>query len=259
MRSPILGELSLASGIHPGLLLREGSTVFTVRNPRFGNLESFSQSNYLRNSIDSVKHELQQYITLRRLYAANYERMKALIAQGGVSKQDFESAKNSLDTTNAAITRKNEQLRHLQERFIITNRQLKLQKEAIVKTADASVVWAVLKKNSECLNVNDEVVQLLRQDDVWVEAFFSERYASKIRSGMQVVVREFGSKRKWTGSVVFVRFGVGRIAYSAPVTIPPQKLKERLIAVRIKVDWESLFTPEEFYGVGRSVEVAVCR
>ncbi len=259
LRSPIIGELRMTAGVHPGLFLSEGSPVFTVTNPRFGNLESFSQSNSLQNSIDVVEHELRQYLINRELYARNYDRMKDLIDQGGVSRQEFETAKNALDAVNAAIARKREQLGHLQERYVLTRAQLELQKEAVVPMTASGVVWALIRKEGEYLDSNDEVVQTLRPEDVWVEAFFSERYASKIRSGMMVTVREFGSKRKWQGSVAFVRSGVGRISYSAPVAIPPQKLKERLIAVRIKVKWDSAFAPDEFYGVGRSVEVTICR
>ena len=259
LRSPILGELSLPANIRPGLFLPAGSSVFTVKNPRFGNLESFSQSNYLQNSIDLVKKDLQQQLISRRLCSATYERLKAVVEQGGVSKEEFEAAKSSLDSVNSAIARDSEQLRHLQERYVITSGQLELQKEAVVKASDAGVVWAILRKDGEYLNVNDDVVQVLRQEDVWVEAFFSERYAQKIHSGAKVTVREFGSKRKWPGTVVFGRSGVGRISYSAPVAIPPQKLRERLVALRIRVDWDSAFTPEEFYGVGRSIEVVVCR
>jgi len=259
LRSPIAGELHTASNIRPGLLLSDTSLVFAVKNPRFGNLESFSQFNYLQNSIDVAKHELQQHLITRQLSLTNYNRMKGLIDQGGVSRQDFETAKNALDSVNAAIARKKSQLKHLEERFFLTQAQLELQKEAVVKAMDGGVIWAVLRKDGEYLNISDEVAQIVRPDDVWVEAFFSERYAPKIRSGMWVTIREFGSKRKWQGSIVFVRSGVGRIAYNAPVAIPPQKLKERLIAVRIKADWGTSFPPEEFYGVGRSVEVTVCR
>ena len=259
LRSPIAGDLHMVSGIQPGLSLKKDSPVFIVNNPRAGNLESFSQFNYLQNSIDTVKNELQQHMITCQRYITDYNRMKNLIEQGGVSQQDCEAAKNNLDAVNAAIVRKKGQLKHLQERFIVTQKQLELQKEAVVKTTDNGVVWAVLKKDGENLSINDEVVQIIRRSDVWVEAFFSERIARKIRSGMLVTIREFGSKRQWQGSIMFVRAGVGRIAYSAPVAIPPQKLQERLIAVRIKVDWNSSFTPEEFYGVGRSVEVILCQ
>lgn len=259
LRSPILGELRLAAGIYPGLFLPGESAVFSVNNPRFGNLESFSQFNYLQNSIDVVKHELQQYTITRQLNLINYNRMKKLAAEEGVSQKDFETAQNALDSVNAAIASLEEQQKNLQERFDLTKAQLDLQKEAAVKAMDGGLIWAILRKDGEYLNINDEVVQIIRPEDVWVEAFFSERYARKIHPGLLVTVRELGSKRKWQGSVLFVRSGVGRVAYNAPVAIPPQKLKERLLEVRIKVNWGSEFTPEEFYGVGRSVEVTVCR
>lgn len=106
------------------------------------------------------------------------------------------------------------------------------------------------------VNTNDEVLQIVNPQDVWVDAFFSEQFAAKLQSGMRVIVRDIGSKKIWDGEVVFIRGGSGRVVYDAAIEIPPAVLSRRLVAVRVKVDWKGEFKAPEFYGVGRSMTVS---
>ena len=58
LRSPIEGEVHVTEGVSPGLVLEAGSGVFTVENPRFGNLENFTQLIGLQNALDIAGLEI---------------------------------------------------------------------------------------------------------------------------------------------------------------------------------------------------------
>jgi len=53
-----------------------------------------------------------------------------------------------------------------------------------------------------------------------------------------------------------MRAGVGRLAYDTTVAVPPPELAKRQIAVRVEAEWQQPFSPVEFFGVGRSVQVS---
>ena len=256
LRSPIAGNISIAD-ITPGTLFPKDYSVFQVKNPRFGNIESAAQYNYLQNLIDNIESEIAQNSVYREKHELDYQRFQELEKIGGVSKRDFEEVENTLAVLNTIIENKEKQLDHLRQRFAEAERQLNLQKECTVLMPGEGVIWAIVKKNGVHVNANDEIIQIIDPGYIWVDAFFSEKYAKKLRPGITVTVREIGSKRKWKGTVIFIRAGIDRVTYNAPVAIPPQKTKKRLIVARIKVNWDESFTPAEFHGVGRSVVVTL--
>ena len=93
----------------------------------------------------------------------------------------------------------------------------------------------------------------------FLDAFFAEKVASWLHPGSEVTIQVAGLDKKWKGKILFIRGGTGRVTYDSPVEIPPNALKRRLVSVRIQVDWKGFFSPEEFYGLGRTVEVTCSR
>lgn len=259
LRSPITGIVKFSESTI-GTLLEKGQPIFEVSNPRFGNSESNAQYNNLQNLIDTVDNDVMQDMIHIQKYEADYRRFKYLKEVGGVAQRDFEEIENSLNVLRAAVENKKKQRGHLQQRFKKITRQLQLQKNSTVNAPVKSVIWAVLTKDDEHVNTNDELIQLVNPEEIWVDCFFNERFAAKLRPGMNVTIRTIGSKKSYNGEIVFIRGGSGRIMYNTAVETPPTVLSRRLVAVRIKANWpKDTFKATEFYGIGRSMTVKFSR
>lgn len=258
LRSPIMGIVHFSHS-NVGELLESGQEVFEVSNPLFGNTESNSQYSLLENMIDNVVNEMSQDRLYIQKYEVDYQRFKRLKEVGGVSKSDFDEIENKLLVLRENFENRKNQLAHLRERFKIISNQLNLQKGIKVVAPCNGVVWAVLSKEGENVELGAEILQIVNPQDIWVDAFFSERLASMLRPGMRVTVSALGSKDKWDGEIVFVRGGTGRVMYNSAVEMPPLPLTRRLIAVRVKINWNDNFKSSEFYGIGRSLVVSYKR
>lgn len=287
LRSPISGTVRF-SPLDIGQSLKRGQKVFYVSNPRFGNTESNTQYNSLQNLIDGVENEVVENELLTQKYEADYKKYKpkfpfnlpfiySLFTQvsyapiyqnpnqylleevGAVSKRDYRQIKETLAILKATGEIKKRQLEHLRQRFEEIGHQLELQKSAKIVAPCSSVIWSLLARNGEQVDMGNEVMQIVNPDDIWVDAFFSERFAAILHPGMRVTVSAIGSKDKLEGEIAFIRSGTGRVIYNAAVEMPPMVLARRLVAVRIKVDWHNKFKATEFYGVGRSMIVSFRR
>ncbi|MDD5746373.1 MAG: HlyD family efflux transporter periplasmic adaptor subunit [Candidatus Omnitrophica bacterium] len=258
IHSPISGIIHM-NDIVLGSACPKDYPLFKVNNPCFGNVESTAQFTYLQNLIDVTNAELRQNVVQREKYVADQQRFKTLEAVGGVSRRDLEGVENALAVIDSAIEKKSEQLQHQRERLSEARQQMDLQKEAEVLMPLDGVIWAVVKKNNEMINANDEVIQVIDPKKILVDAFFHEKYVKKLSPGKKVVVREIGSRRQWTGEIMFVRAGAGRFTFNSLLVDPPDLMKKRLVEVRIRVEWQDAFTPGEFNGVGRGVVVFMPR
>ncbi len=254
LRAPIAGVLNLKD-TNIGLSVIDDQEIFEITNLRFGNLESNTQYNNLQNLIDVLQLELAQDNVSIKKYESDYSRFGKLKDMGAVAVRDYEDIENKLNVLKVSIENKNQQLLHLKENFKDISEQLELQKRSKVIAPCNAVVWSVLAKDGEEVNIGEEIIQLVNPDDVWVDAFFSERFAVNLSPGMLVNVSCLGSKEKWNGKIIFIRGGSGRVIYNTAVEMPPISLTRRLVAVRIKVDFKGKFGAAEFYGVGRSMVV----
>jgi multidrug resistance efflux pump len=139
--------------------------------------------------------------------------------------------------------------------------QIEQMKCMSLKAPKRGVVWAVKASSGEYLREGDTVVQILDVDRVWVETFIAEEDCWKLHNGAPATVRLLGGadEQKWTAMVEAVRGGVGRTQVGELVAVPPPDLIRREVAVRLafqrRDDNVSLMAPEQFLGVGRTVEV----
>ncbi|MCK5014852.1 MAG: HlyD family secretion protein, partial [Candidatus Omnitrophica bacterium] len=154
---------------------------------------------------------------------------------------------------------KEKYLVYLKKRLKEIERQIELQKRSVVKAPSEGVIWSILTKNGEHVDLGDELFQIVNPDEIWVDAFFSERYAAKLKPGQRMMVQLLGTDEQWDGEVVFVRGGSGRVTYNAAVEMPPILMSRRLVSVRLKVNWRDYFKDSEFFGVGRSMTVKLNR
>ena len=258
MRSPIEGEIHLADAA-VGSFVNKDHPVFEVFNPRFGNTNSNSQHNFLKARIDKIENDIARDTLNAERLETDHQRYEKLKDIGAVSLQEFDEIDSSLKILKTTMQNKKTQLTYLKERLEETSHQLDLLKKSVVSAPSHGVIWAILKKDGEHVDANDEVMQLIDPGAVWIDAFFSERYAEQLKPGDQVLVNPIGSDESRTGEIVFIRGGSGRITYDSAIEIPPKAISRRLIAARIKVNWERRFGVSEFYGIGRSIRVRSVR
>lgn len=139
------------------------------------------------------------------------------------------------------------------------DQQLALAQIAPIVSPTTGVVWSVPSPTGalgDHIEAGGTVVQLLDCNNLWVDAFVSERQVSTLQVGAQARVR-FLSNRSGTwhaGTIASIRAGVGRTATGDDVAVPPPELVRREVAVRVRLE-EVPLPPAEFCGVGRSVEV----
>lgn len=137
--------------------------------------------------------------------------------------------------------------------------QLALAQSTAITVPATGVVWSVVSPSGEIgqhINAGDPIIQLLRCEDVWVDAFVAERQLAGVQVGTEARVRLL-SDRPGTyrmGTVESIRAGVGRTTTGADVALPPAETVRREAAVRVRLDGAEL-PFSEFCGVGRSVEV----
>ena len=258
LRSPIEGSLKIAN-VAVGSFVDMEQSVFEVFNPLFGNSSSNSQCDFHKAKIDQLENEIAENTLNADLLETDLKRHEELKSIGAVSVQDFEKIDSSLKVLKVMMVNKKTQLVYLRKRLQETEEQVDLLKKSIVATPVKGVIWTIFKKDGEHVEVNDEVLQMIDPRSIWVDAFFSERYSEKLKPGEQVIVSPLGSNESWTGTIVFLRGGCGRVTYDSAVEIPPKAISRRLISARIEVDWNGRFGVNEFYGIGRSIRVRSVR
>lgn len=138
-------------------------------------------------------------------------------------------------------------------------KELLTQEMVPVVVPEDGVVWSVEAQPRENVEVNTPIAQVVNCDDVWVEAFVSERVANQISIGQPVEITLEGQSRSWQGRVKTIRGGSGRVEIGEfDVKPPPEILRRqltvRVVTVRIAVDWKKSLMPNSFCGAGLSVQ-----
>lgn len=139
------------------------------------------------------------------------------------------------------------------------NEQLNLAQSTPIKIPITGVLWSLERKNTEVpeyINLGDLVLEMLDCDNVWVDAFVTEQRLDDLRMGAEVEVRFLSDpdNKQYTGEIISIRSGIGRITPGDDVALPPEDVVRRELAVKIRVKDVQL-PDSEFCGVGRSVEV----
>lgn len=129
-----------------------------------------------------------------------------------------------------------------------------------MKSPEKGVVWSVLARTGELVTPGATIANILTPDRRWVEAFVSEKDVHRLHIGGKAVVKLVGSNQKFKATIESIRAGVGRISAGQPVAVPPPERERKETELRLTVDWPNVvsstdFGANQFYGVGRSVEV----
>ena len=154
-----------------------------------------------------------------------------------------------------ALTNKQAQARQADARAREVERQVELQKEAMVQMPFDGVAWTVPAKNGAQVAAHEPVLQVIDPRRIWVDAFFHEKHARKLRVGASVIIRTRDERQTWPGRVESVRGGVGRIACENFATGLPGDFTRRRVAVRVAIESHNPYNAGQFFGVGRSVVI----
>jgi multidrug resistance efflux pump len=254
IRTPITGVLEI-DDVRPGMLLPKGKPLFRIENPRFGDRETVAQFNTLQTLVESLRAEIAS--ARRELEVADVERERArrLYRAHVIPRVEKELAETRFVTLQQLVDVKSEQLARTANRAQEMEAQTKLQKASVVTMPTDGLIWSIAGKSGELANANTLVMEVINPSRIWVDGFFAERHAKKLKPGLPAMIHSLDSIASWHGHLQSIRAGVGRIAYDTTVAVPPPEMAKRQIAVRVDVDWERPFSAVEFFGVGRSVEV----
>jgi multidrug resistance efflux pump len=242
--------------LRPGAALKKGDVLFKVVNPRFGDRETAAQSQTLANLVETLQGELSAAQESLLLLGAARDRSARMYRSQLVARAQMEEDETRLKIGQRLVESKSAQLVRCQARAREMAAQLDLQKESVVCLPVDGVVWSVAGKMGEQFEANKPVLEIINPARLWVDAFFPERFAEALRPGLKASISPVDGSSSWSGELQSVRAGVGRLAYDTTVAVPPPELAKRQVAVRVGGDWKQPYGASEFYGVGRSVQVA---
>ena len=256
LRAPIEGQLRLEP-VQPGARIVRGATLFRVENPRFGNQEAMAQSNWLRELTGRLQAEADEAAVRCQQQEQVYRLHEKMHEEKLISRLAFLEEETKLALARTALTNKLVQARQAEARAREIERQVELQKEAMVQMPFDGVAWTIPAKSGAQLAAHEPVLQVIDPRRIRVDAFFHEKYAPKLRVGARVTIRALDGGDNWPGRVESVRGGVGRIAFEDFAAGLPGDFTRRRVAVRVAMESNNPYAASQFFGVGRSVVVEV--
>ena len=256
LRAPIEGQLRLEQ-VQPGALIRGGATLFRIENSRFGNQEAMAQWNWLRELTGRLQAEAEEAAVHCRQQEQVYRLHEKLHEQKLISQLAFIEEETKLALAQTALTTKQAQARQAEARMREVERQVELQKEAMVQMPFDGVAWTIPASTGAQISAHEPILQVIDPRRIWVEAFFHERHAPKLRVGARVTVRALNGPETWLGRVESVRAGVGRIAFENFTAGLPGDFTRHRVAVRVAMESNNPYEASQFFGVGRSVVVGL--
>jgi len=256
LRAPIEGQLRLEP-VQPGALIFRGATLFRIENPRFGNQESTAQLNWLRELTERLQAEAGEAAVRCQKQEQVYRLHEKLHEEKLISRLAFLEEETKLALARTALSTRQVQARQAEARTRDVERQVELQKEAMLEMPFDGVAWTIPAKTGAQVAAHEPVLQVIDPRRIWVDAFFQEKHAPKLRVGARVTVRALDGRETWRGRVESIRGGVGRIAYENFAAGLPGDFTRRRVAVRVAMESDNPYEASQFFGVGRSVVVAV--
>ncbi len=257
LRNSIPGYVTFSPLIRPGVPIKKGSVVYTVNNSRYGNIESVAQYHSLKSQLNSLVAD-RKGLELERIdYKKEYRRFAALVSAKSASEVELERIKTKLDRVESLLKIKTQHEQNTSKDLSDITAQLELFKKEKGKSSFEGVIWSVITRSSEYKKIASPLFEVIDKNSIWVDAYFSEKYANDLRTGLPVTIEVISSGKKLKGKIVFIRAGVGRINFNSPTQKPPASFKERKIVARVSIDTPGMFSAAEFYGIGFSVRVNV--
>ncbi|MFN3926847.1 MAG: HlyD family secretion protein [Pseudanabaenaceae cyanobacterium] len=168
---------------------------------------------------------------------------------------DLEQEKRNLEVT----------IQNLQREVKNGEKQLQLQRSAVIRNPVDTVVWSVNIRTGALgahVGAGTLLVQLLDCREVWATALVAEQETRNLRLNQRAEVRVLdGTNRIFKGRIKAIRGGVGRVPVGTDVAVPPSDLVRNEIEVQVSLDDRGAEIAKEgvFCSVGQSVEVSFVR
>jgi multidrug resistance efflux pump len=256
LRAPIAGQLKLDS-IGSGRMLRAGSPLFTIENARFGNEQAMAQLNWATDAAERLRAESSEAALNFRHQEEVARLHEKMFAEQIIPRMQLIDEQAKRDLASAVWSNKVALAQKAAERVAELTRQVQLQQTAAVTMPFDGIAWSVTAKSGAQLAVNEPVAEVINPKEMWVDAYFAERHARRLKVGAEVNVETPRGELIGRGRVESVRAGVGRIPFERVAAISPTEYVAQRVAVRVRLDAAAPFDASEFYGVGRSVVVTL--
>lgn len=162
-------------------------------------IDSTTQNNALRNAeaaLQSAQAQLAAKQATLRQAEQSHARAKALLEQDAGSREDFEAAEATLNTTRAGIRQLEAEI--VQARITADTARVNLGYTRILAPMDGTVV-AVLNEEGTTVNANQStptIIKLARLDTVTVQAQISEADVTRVKPGQKVSFTILGEPDK---------------------------------------------------------------
>lgn len=152
-------------------------------------IDSLTQQNDLRNaeaSLESVRAQRRAKQAALVQAESEFKRQREMLAEDATSRQDYESAKATQDTTRADISALDAQI--VQASIAVDTARIDLGYTRITAPMDGIVV-AIVTKEGQTVNAAQEaptIVKVAQLDTMTVEAEISEADVVRVRPGQRV-------------------------------------------------------------------------
>jgi multidrug resistance efflux pump len=249
------GRVRFESTVETGAVLNAGDPLYEIVNTRYGRGELMVQYSTLKNQLANVVATRRSYEIERRQLQQDRRRQRALAETANVALATLEKLDNEIARLADLISIYRDHEADTRDALNDASQQLELWRSEVGKAPCDGVIWSKNSQTDEYKSIGSPLLSIIDPREIWVDAYFSVRYAELIEAGMEVTVEVIADGRTLLGRVEFVRSGVGRIAFDSAIEVPPESLRERLIVAHVRVSPDSVFTAQEFFGVGRSVRV----
>jgi multidrug resistance efflux pump len=256
LRAPIEGELRMERD-QTGESIPQGAALFKVHNSRSGNKEVMAQLNWLLELTDRLHAEVGEATIRCKQQEEVFKVHENLYEAKLISRLAFVEEQTKLALAQTVLSGKQAQARQAETRVREMKPQVELHQEAAVQMPFDGVAWTFSGKSGGLVAAYEPVAQVIEKERIWVDAFFHEKHAPKLRQGARVSIRALDGTSTWQGNVESVRSGVGRIACGSVLAVPPDGYTPRRVAVRVTMESSSPYDASQFYGVGRSVVVTL--
>lgn len=152
-------------------------------------IDSLPQQNELRNaeaSLESVRAQRRAKQAALAQAESEFKRQREMLAEDATSRQDYESAKATLDTTRADIAALDAQI--VQASIAVDTARIDLGYTRITAPMDGVVV-AIVTKEGQTVNAAQEaptIVKVAQLDVMTVKAEISEADVVRVKPGQRV-------------------------------------------------------------------------
>src|SRR2546430_731369 len=180
LRAPIEGQLRLEP-VQLGSPIFRGATLFRIENPRFGNQEVMAQLNWVRELAERLQAEADEAVVRCQKQEEVYRLHEKLHEEKLISRLAFLEEETKLALARAALSNKQAQARQAEARAREVERQVELQKEAMVQMPFDGVAWTIPAKTGAQAAAYEPVLQVIDPRLIWLDSFFHEKHAPKLR------------------------------------------------------------------------------